>query len=87
MSLLIFKIKECIKSFPYRFKKAKIKAVYESDLVGVLQSLGVFGQISNGTEKCASCGDTIDLENIEALFLNKGKIKFICSKNDCVSKI
>ncbi len=87
MSLLIFKIKKCVKSFPYRFKKAKIKAVHESDLVGVLQSLGVFDRINGGTEKCVSCGDTISLENIEAIFLNKGKIKFICSKNECVSKI
>jgi len=87
MQLIFFKFKENTKSFMNRFKKARIKAVHDSDLVGVLESLGVFERVQNETEKCVSCSETVTIENLAAIFLSKGKIKFICSKNDCVSKL
>jgi len=83
----IFRFPQIIKSFFHRLKKSKIKAVHDSDLTGVLSSLGVLQKVQNGEAVCEFCKGAVSMENLEAVFSEKGNIKFICSKPDCVSKI
>lgn len=85
MSILRFP--QIIKSFFHRLKKSKIKAVHDSDLNGVLSSLGVLQKVQNGEAICEFCKDVVSIENLEAIFNEGGNIKFICSKPDCVSKL
>ncbi len=82
-----FRFPTTIKSFFYRLKKLKIKVVHDSDLNGVLSSLGVLQKVQNGETICEFCKNVVSTENLEAVFNEGGNIKFICSKPDCVSKL
>ncbi|TSC94502.1 MAG: hypothetical protein CEN87_471 [Parcubacteria group bacterium Licking1014_1] len=85
--MLFFRFPQIIKSFFHRLKKSKIKAVHDSDLTGVLSSLGVLQKVQNGEAICEFCKNVVGMENLEAVFNEGGNIKFICSKPDCVSKL
>ena len=87
MDLLFSKFKKYFQSFLGYFRKTKVKAVHDSDLLEVLESLGVLKKIQNNQVKCVYCGELITLTNIEAVFRDKGEIKLICSKPECLSKI
>lgn len=83
----VFRFPQIIKSFFYRLKKSKIKVVHDSDLIGVLSSLGVLQKVQNGEAICEFCKNVVSIENLGAVFNEDGNIKFICSKPDCVSKL
>jgi len=68
-------------------KKTKIKMVHDEDLVRYLTSLGVYKDIINKKVKCKFCGNTINLENLQALFPCEDKICFVCSNTKCISRI
>lgn len=87
MGLFIIKLQKYLRSFSNRFKKTKIKAVHDSDLLEVLKSLGVLEDIENNKATCIFCRDLVSLETIEAIFQKEGRIKFICSKPECISKL
>jgi len=87
MKILFFKIKRFITSFPYHFKKMRIKAVYDADLKNLVKSLGLDMGIENGEYKCKYCGTIISFENLQAILKENSEIKFICSNFECLSKI
>lgn len=83
----MLKIKQYFTKFLYRFRKSKIKAIHEDDLVDTLESLGILGKINKGQSTCYYCGEVVNIKNIEAIFSKNGKINFICSNPKCISKI
>lgn len=85
--MFLFRFSRAIKSFFYRLKKLKIKAVHDGDLNDVLSSLGVLHKVQNGEAICEFCKGTVSFDNLGAVFNEKGNIKFICSKPDCISKL
>ncbi len=87
MNLIIIKLKKYLSSFSDSFKKTKVKAVHDSDLLEVLKSLGVLEDIENNKATCAFCKDSVNLENLEAIFQKEGGVNLICSKPECISKI
>ena len=87
MSLFSFKLKEGIKSVFARFRKVRVKAVHDSDLIEVLESLGVLDEIQTGGAKCSYCGGVVNLDTLEAVFSEGKVVKFVCSKNECISKL
>lgn len=74
------------KKILHSFRKQKIRAIYEDDLKELLVSLGVLDSIEKNKMFCANCKNTINFKNIEAIFLEKGEIKFICSNYNCITK-
>jgi hypothetical protein len=64
-----------------------LNAVYDDDLMGVLEELGVAKDFEHGRLKCAFCGDTITWNNLHSLFPDSGAIKFSCDKAECVNQL
>jgi hypothetical protein len=87
MFLLLFKIKEKIRSIVNHFKKVRIRVVHEEDLAKLLSSLGVLEIIKDSKVNCLYCGGIVSLDNLEAILKEDGAIKFVCSKNECISKL
>ena len=76
-----------IETIMWRIQKKKIKGVYKDDFPELLKSLGIYEQITLGKMKCEYCGDTLTLENIQALIPQRGKIIVVCSNKECLNKI
>lgn len=69
----------------YSFKKYRMKAVYDEDLLKLLASLDALEIIEKGKASCLICNNKIDLNNLAAIKKSSGVIRFICS--DCFSKV
>ena len=81
------KIKERFKKFIHSFKRSKIKMVHESDLIGLLGSLGVLEKIEKDESFCTNCKKPININNIEAILSNHGEIQFVCSSPSCAARL
>lgn len=66
------------------FKRQKIRAVYDSDLDRLLESLGAKQEILDGKHKCIVCGRVINLENLAVVYPKAGAIYFVCDHISCV---
>ena len=64
-----------------------LNAVYDDDLLGVLEQLGVAKDFAQGRLECAFCGDTITWHNLYSLFPDSGAVKFSCSNPACVKQL
>lgn len=82
-----YKIINYIKALPYKFKRTRVSTVYESDLLKLLNSLGILDQVKDGGYRCLKCGTVIDLDNLEIILLKDKKIQIICSDPNCFTKI
>jgi len=71
------------------FSKSKdtLKAVYEDDLVGYLQSVGLYNDIISGRRLCVFCGNPITLENLEVIVPNGNEIDIVCSNKNCLNQL
>jgi len=87
MILFWHKLKSFLAKFLQRFKTTKVKAVYDSDLIGLVESLGIKKAIESGSYTCKFCGTTICFENLQAIQKDGGELKFICTNPECFSKI
>lgn len=65
----------------------KLNAVYDDELMGVLEQLGVAKDFARGELQCAFCGDTITWDNLYSLFPDSGAVKFSCDKPECVNQL
>ena len=80
-------IKLRIKKIWNKFKRTRIKAVHEEDLIPLLNSLGIYMKIKEGEAFCVYCSTVITLDNLWGIFREGKSIRFICSNPDCASKI
>lgn len=87
MKLVLFKIKNFFKTFPDRFGRTRVRAVYDSDLKNLIDSLGIRSEIDSGIYTCKFCDTPITFENLRAIQKEAGELKFICTKLECFSKI
>ncbi|MBW3590072.1 MAG: hypothetical protein KY429_11710 [Actinobacteria bacterium] len=68
-------------------QKHSLKAVFDDDLEGLLQSLGLLGDFKSQRIRCAFCGDVILWENLYSVFPDSGSVKVSCSKPSCVKAL
>lgn len=87
MNLFLFRIKNFFETLPDRFKRTHVRAVYDSDLKNLIDSLGIRSEIDSGTYACKFCNIPITFENLRAIQKESGELKFICTKLECFSKI
>lgn len=64
--------------------KSQVRAVYDDDLMVLLDRLGIMGDFKGGRLKCFACGDVLTSENFHAVFPDSGQVKGTCSKSNCV---
>lgn len=79
-------MRKLIKYIKHLFSRSKIqKAVYDEDLISLLESLSLLDSVKAGYYKCEECNCKITIENIGSLFKRKNEIKFKCNKIDCMN--
>ncbi len=87
MKFLLFKIKKFFAALPNSFRRTRVRAVYDSDLKNLIDSLGIAQEIESGKYNCKFCNAIITFENLQAIQKEGGELKFICTKLECFSKI
>ena len=65
-------------------KRSNVRAVWDDDLVGLLQSLGVLDMLIEGQIRCAVCDRNVDLDNLGALFGEDEEVQVTCDLTNCV---
>lgn len=65
-------------------KRASIKAVWDSDLVSLLQSAGILDRLLDGDVRCVVCHKEVDLDNLGALLSDGHEIMVSCDDTQCV---
>jgi hypothetical protein len=67
---------------------AKLQAVLDEDLEGLLKSIGKFEDILNGGVTCHFCSELISLRNLQAILpLSRNEFQFICNNPSCVDAL
>lgn len=61
----------------------RIGGVLDEDVLELLERVGLAKSFQSGELRCAICGDPIDSENFQGIFVKDGKAKAICSKAAC----
>jgi hypothetical protein len=84
MSILA-RIRTFIRSVSNIFRRTNIMAVHDSDVVQLLESLGIYRQVASGSVMCASCGVAVTLENLWAIRRHGGTYQLICLSPSCAS--
>jgi len=67
--------------------KGTISAVHDDDLVQFLEGLGVLAEVESGRAKCKFCRQSVDLENLAAVFPESGDVKFVCDRRGCLASL
>jgi hypothetical protein len=65
-------------------KTERLRAVHDDDLEQVLKALGLFEDVKTGRTRCAVCRESVDLDNLHAVFSDSGDVKVTCNKPDCI---
>jgi hypothetical protein len=67
-----------------RIPRENLNAVFDDDLMKVLEDLGLWKKFERGEEKCKFCRASVDLSNLTSLFKQSGDIKFVCDSPECL---
>jgi len=70
-----------------KFKKNKIKMIFDSELATLLKSINEYNNIIDKKIKCFYCNNLVTMENLQVILPIKGDIKFICSNINCLKKL
>ncbi len=63
-----------------------LNLVDSNDLSEFLESLGELSHVHKGQRKCKFCMDVVTMDNIFVVFRESGEIKYVCRKEECISK-
>lgn len=66
--------------------KQEFPAVYQDDLLGVLEKVGLAEALNKGDLRCAFCDKVLSKDNIGAIFFDE-KIKLSCDEEKCTKLI
>jgi len=67
--------------------KSIISAVHDDDLVHFLEGIGVLAEVKSGRATCKFCRQSVDLNNLIAVFPESGDIKFVCDREGCLADL
>ena len=70
-----------------KIKKKNIYAVYEDDLNGLLQSVGIKDSLELGKENCHVCGTQVTYKSLRAIIKVDNEYKVVCYNQDCINSI
>ncbi|MCJ7483490.1 MAG: hypothetical protein MUO31_11045 [Thermodesulfovibrionales bacterium] len=65
-------------------EKHKVRAVYDDDLLDLLDLIGIRKALEVGQLKCHECGDPVKLDNLQAIVPLGKNIGVLCSKTICL---
>lgn len=64
----------------------KLNIVQSHDISEFLEGLGELKSVQRGNRKCKFCNAVVSTSSIFVVFPEKGEVKFVCNKKDCISK-
>jgi hypothetical protein len=64
-------------------KRTNIKAVDNQDFPSFLKKIGAYEMVVEGKAKCLVCGDTLNIDDVEAVVPKDGEVCFVCRKPKC----
>lgn len=67
-------------------KKDIIEVLHEKDLPTLLEEYEKIKDFHNQKIMCKFCDETITLENLYGLYINKDTLEFLCNKDLCYNK-
>jgi hypothetical protein len=67
-------------------ERQRIKAVHDRDLEGLLESLGLAETVKAGHARCHFCGETLTLDNLQAILPIGDRIGLTCGKPGCIEQ-
>lgn len=67
--------------------KKEIEAIHKHDLEAMLSNLGLLDDFNASKLQCQFCHDVIHENNFGAVYSEEKKIKFSCSKLQCLSNL
>ncbi len=68
-------------------ERHRLRAVYEDDLIKLLESIGIKRAIEKGELKCHVCNEVVTIDSLQAIIPLKKNIGVLCSKTTCLNKI
>ena len=64
--------------------KSKLNAIYDDDLIKLIDQLGLKEKLENRELKCKFTGEIITFKNLYSIFPESGDIKFVCDSPEAV---
>lgn len=64
-----------------------LMAVHNDDLEKLLKSLNAYDDVKNGNYHCIYCGNTITLDNLDAIIPVNESVRFSCNSEACHLKL
>lgn len=68
-------------------KRLEVKAVWESELKYLLESLDILEPLQRGEVACALCNRTVNLENLGLIIPQKDKVLIVCDNVACIHSL
>ncbi len=68
-------------------EKKKVDAVYDDELLEMLENLRLKTKFENGKLSCAFCKDMVSWNNLHSIFPHGGIIKVCCTNPECVNNL
>jgi hypothetical protein len=67
--------------------KKQVDAVYDADLLRLLENLGLKDAFEAETLVCVFCGEIITWENFHSIFPYENDVKVCCTRLKCVNRL
>lgn len=64
----------------------QVQAVDDRGLEALLKELGLFDALGKDT-RCVRCGNVLNIDDIDSIFPDDGKVRFICSNAKCTTAL
>lgn len=80
-------IKRKFQLFISSFKKTKIKASFDEDLLEILEGSQTYEDIIRGDATCHLCNEAVSLENLAAIIKEGDGYLLICNNPSCMTNI
>jgi hypothetical protein len=68
-------------------QRKRLHAVYDDDLEGFLQRLGLLDALATGDLRCEFSHDVITRDNLYCIFPENDEVKFSCNRPECIQKV
>jgi len=67
--------------------RKEIEALHKHDLDDFLEKMSLASDFNNNKIHCTFCTETINKNNIGAIYTKNGEILFSCSKLECLNNL
>lgn len=67
--------------------RQKLHAIHNKDREAIFRDLGILHRLLAKQETCCICGRTLQVDDVQCLFQQEGKICMCCTEMDCYEQL